>query len=489
VSGSILLTLQGVALLLHSAAAAGELEIIDAGLYRSGVCRIIVQNSGEELEDVESFHLLSGEGKPLVMLWNMAEPRLVEPGKTAFVSFYAKEAIIEGAAHFLALSTKRFSFSPKQKPIELTYAVWDPGEKNVCLFVRSQDQKEITVTGVTIGDEPVGLSGCVNVPSGQNRMVSGLWNMPDEIKKSVPQLAVHLSTMEVGTVLLFSRLYRPEHTVSITAESLPELFISCLSHEFDSPGAAGVAAVERACQIEDRLRTIKFCNFDVGNKVMREFGQIADAAQVQLQTVYDNECVRGQYIEPAFGAASLTKSSVEPGIFHVKIYARNAHNEQKPPYAMSVIRNIAYASIAAGAKGLALEPFSRLDLPGSFASALDRLLLEIDSIRPLIAVSDPVASARTSQEAWCYAHTLLCGQEGLLLILLPRQASTGAKPSRPAIVCLEACGFPALSPVAVEVGYLGQQLPVDRKGTGDYAITVPASGEARVFFVEAVNKT
>ncbi len=103
---------------------------------------------------------------------------------------------------------------------------------------------------------------------------AGRRSMPPARERAVPEAVAGLTTLVRGAVLRFARLYRPEHTVSVTAQSMPELYISCLSHGFDNPRAAAAAAVKQSATIRDRLRTVKFCNFDAGRKVMLDFEQI-----------------------------------------------------------------------------------------------------------------------------------------------------------------------------------------------------------------------
>jgi len=458
-----------------------DLSLLDAGIYQSGVSRLIVHNAGPTALDLAGFEVLHADEKPIPTVWKTVEPRIVDSGKEAVITYLPVEPDPVGASSILSIQRNHLHYSAEPKPMEVTYAVYEPEDKKVCVFIKNHCPSECTIHSLSVAGKPVVLEHPKTIPHGQKQIFCGHWQAPEDLHVAVPQFAGQAGTDKLGPVTLFVRLFRPEHTVSVTAERMPDLYISCLSHAFSSPEAAGLAAITRGWHIRSRLRTIKFCNFDLGNNALSKFGQIGDACQIQLQTVYDKECVNGTYMKPVCEAVLSTKLYVEPGIFHVKMYADDCRKADKPLFPISVIHNIAYASIAGGAKGLALQPPAQTDLPATFRTSLTRLLKELDSLTPLIAFSDPVDWARINDDAWCTAHALLCTNGILLLILLPKQNCPTDVHS--AVISLENCELPDTA-TAIEVGFSNEMIPFKREATGRFSLTVQPGGLARIFLIE-----
>jgi len=453
-----------------------------------GVCRVIVRNDGPDAIDLAELEVFGDAGGSVPVLWDMAEPRTVRPGTVAFVTYRLadrREGDSGNASrrHRLAAEGKVLSYAVSDAPpLALTYLVYDPGPERVYLYLRNLTANDCRVVRATIAGRPVRITAPVRLPAGTKSLVAGQWTPPEKGDYPVPAVAVEVESSEFVPLYLYGRLFGPEHTVAMNDDYL-SLFIACLSHRCGPEEEAGTRAVEAAHAAAGSVRTIKFCNIDLIRDAPVLFAPVAERCQIQPQTTYAGACRSGSYIAPILAGARLTKTYAAPGIFHAILYAEYTHTEGLPLFKLSTIRNVAYTCLAAGSKGTTLRPMTRTDIPPSFRNALQRLANELDQLRPLIALSEPVDWVDTDADAWCDPHLLLCGDEGLLLIALPRQPAGQEQTLGPASVRIRPPDA-SLSLVlqAYEIASAHERVDVAQR-TDHYEITLAAHDQARVFFI------
>ena len=140
-----------------------------------------------------------------------------------------------------------------------------------------------------------------------------------------------------------------------------------------------------------------------------------------------------------------------------------------------------YAMLAGGSKGFELFPPKFEDPNGKYTQAIGNLLEELASLQPLLAISDPVQLLESEEPDDFLVRTLLCGDKGVLLFVLPSKEDVDVRGR--ARLRVRQPGF-SLCAEAYEVGG-NEGVSIDPLDPQHYLADVPLVEQARLYFVPA----
>ncbi|MCP4642850.1 MAG: hypothetical protein GY851_20550 [bacterium] len=464
----------------------GNLTVLSAFEYPSGVCRVIVRNDGAGTIDLSEIEVIHGQEARLPLVWVVSEPPQVPPGGLAYVTYRFDQgwnAAENGLDHcLLGGDGVRCPYpAPGTPPLAVTYLVFDANPGRVYLYLRNPGPEARRVIGTTVGGQALELETPVDIEAGSVNLVLGQWEDRNPADNSIPFCCIDIDVSGTGSVRLPARLFRPDHAPKMSMESLSPLFaFRCASHRHGPPREAGRAAVASLLAASGSARAQAFCNVDMVADAQDLFAPLFERCRIEPQPAFSNQCWAGNHVKPTLDSARRTKAYVEPGSFYPVLFAEYIHRDGTPPFGLSAIRDVAYACLAAGAKGATLGDTHSAELTQESSRALRCLSREVDRLHPLISIAEPVPWATVNDDAWCTAHLLLCGDRGFLLILLPRMGNRERQDATVSLRVRDGRWEPATR--AEEVGGFHESVGVDEDEACS-RVVVERSDQTRVFFV------
>lgn len=457
-------------------------EIVAAYQFPQNVCKVLVRNSATEALDLTAANM-HVQPCPQPAVWTMAEPDVLQPGETSWVTALFPQSIpSEGRIPArIDAGGLQMAFSVAAQPrLVVTYCVRAVDEETAYVFVLNQTSSDCTLDAVDIDGAPVVLKNPVEIPAGKKRLLYGNWRMGSLNEFEVPQVVVRLTPVNEEPVQVGARLFKTSHTV-IRAGGNTRATIECLSHSHGSPLAAASAAIAAAAEKRRTLRTIKFCNHDILANAADTFAQIVERNHIEPQLAYSDKCASSEYAHTLLECVERTRRATQPGITFAWVFPSDIHDVTSPPYGITRLRAMIYAMLAGGAKGLELFP-PRFDDPnGRYAQANNRLLEDIALLQPLIAVSEAVDLLESKEPENFFIRTLLCGDKGILLFVLPYNDRTEGQANVDLLI-------PSPGYRLREEGYevtTGAPLAVSPKGSQHYIIDCPLPGQAQLYLILA----
>ncbi len=478
---------------LHVAVLAqAGVEVVAAYQFPVDVCRLIVRNAGNETLALDNLAIKTASGEILPVLWSMAEPDSVPAGEYSFIGYMPTTPLPkeETTQQVLAIGSQEIAFTLERQPsLAICYSVYAPEVRKIYLYVINNAPDACEITAATVNGVSVALARIGAIPGGKKGLVYGQCDLPRSDDFEVPPARVRLTPAQGKPVESFARLFRPEHTVVRTLESGADC-ITCLTHQYETPEKAALEAISVAKEQRRLLRTIKFCNMDLGAKGPAHFAQIMERNHIEPQLTYAEACASATYVPILLNAMEESKCASEPGISYAWVFPSDIHSLSQPPFGVSRLRNMIYALVAGGSKGIELFPPKFDDPGGAHARANARLLEEIASLRELLAISEPVDLWETHEPARMPVHntgdgflirTILCGDKGVLLFVLPKNDPPEISAPR-ATVSLRQPGYP-LGNEAFEVGGAAKALPLQHSDNDRASLDVPLESHAQVFLI------
>jgi hypothetical protein len=469
-------------LFLH-AAAESPIEVLNAYVFPENVCKVLVRNRGEEPLDLREPEMRrEAEDGPLA-LWTMAEPDMPAPGETAWITaLFTLPLPAKGEIPLrLRVAGSETPFSAQAGPrLAVTYSVLAPEEEKAYVFVFNSGAESCTVAAADINDVAIALARPVEIPARGSALLYGKCPLRPSGEFEVPPVIVRLTPADGPPVQIFSRLFRPEHTVMTNAGAAPDA-IECLSHAYDGDRDAAAKAIAAAAAKRPTLRTIKFCNVDVVANAAAKFAQIMERNHIEPQLAYSSECASAEYARTLLGSVEATRRATQPGIAYAWVFPSDIHAPSSRPYGVARLRTMIYAMLAGGSKGFELFPPKYQDASGTHARANERLLAELAPLRPLIALSEPVDLLESGEPGGYVVRTLVCGDKGILLFVLPlidNVAHEGHERLR-----IRGPGYD-LSEEALEIAS-GNSFPVTRADPRHYEFDLPLASQAQLYLISA----
>ncbi|MBN2311788.1 MAG: hypothetical protein JXR94_22605, partial [Candidatus Hydrogenedentes bacterium] len=484
-SGAVSLVLLACSLCALVAPAASATELLNAYVTPYGVCRVILHNDGDAILDLAEPAILDASGSELPRCWAIAEPYETPPGAYTILSYLPEEAgQHEGPpGHVLAIGGERLPVPFSPAPLAATYAVHATGKGRVYCYIANESAKPYVVKEASIANAPVSLSHPAQIPPHDKGLVHGAWERPESLSYSVPPVTIKLVTAEGEAFYLFARLFSPEHTCSFEHQASKDT-AECLTHSFENARAAADSAIRAGREWRlTRPRTVRCCNVDLSNNGPELFGQLTDRLHIEPQLTFAEEYRSGEYAQTFLDAFRTVKRATEPGMFYAQLYADDIHSPGSPLYGLTKMRTMAYLSVAAGGKGIELRPGLRSEIPLTHRRGLDRLAQEFNYLQPLIAVSEPVGWAHVAEDAWCTAHAVQCGDQGALLILIPKRELDTSESEVSTTIDIAPAGI-ELAGNGEELGGQNRSLVFERGSEGLRTIA-SLSVETHVYFLPA----
>jgi len=467
--------------LLLGGAAESSVEIPYAYQFPSSVCKVLVVNRGPSPLDLVEPQLISGATDGRAALWTMAEPDVVPPGEMAWITgLWNLPLPAQGEIPLRLLwAENETSFTAQAVPrLIVTYCVL--AEETAYIYVLNRRASDCSISAADVDDAPVALSEPVEVPAGGKALLFGKCTGWRGSEFEAPQVVVRLKPSDGAPVQVCARLFKPKHTVLRAAGNAPDT-IECLSHTHDNDRVAAQKAIAAAAAKRQTLRTIKFCNIDVAANATATFAQIMERNHIEPQLAYSSECASRNYVQTLLECVEKTRRATQPGITYAWIFPSNIHAPSPTPYGVARLRTMIYAMLAGGSKGFELFPPKFDDPNGKYAQANNRLLEELAPLRPLIAVSEPVDLLESEEPAGFVVRTLVCGDKGILLFILPlidNVAHEGRETLR-----IRGPGY-LLSEDAYEVTS-GDSFSVTQPDPRHYALDVPLTSQAQLYLIPA----
>ncbi|HUX28256.1 MAG TPA: hypothetical protein VMV39_05685, partial [Terracidiphilus sp.] len=335
-----MMVLLACCLFLHAAAAEPSVEILSAYQFPPNVCKILIRNHGEEPLDLREPELKSGAKEGATALWTMAEPDLLTPDGSSWITgLFASALPGEGEIPMRLVTTgKQIPFSLEANPrLVVTYSVQVPEEEKVYIFVLNAAAEDCTITAADINDVPVALAQPVEIPAARNALLCGKCSVRPAPEFEVPQVVIRLTPSGGLPVQVFGRLFRPEHTVLRGAGNTFDT-IDCLSHAHGDDTTAATKAIAAATAQRGTLRTIKFCNIDVGDNAAARFAQIMERNHIEPQLAYSDECASGDYVQTLLECVEKVRCATQPGITYAWVFPSDIHAPSSPPYGVARLR-------------------------------------------------------------------------------------------------------------------------------------------------------
>ncbi len=461
-----------------------DLSVLSAFEHPSDVFRIIVRNDGADAIDLSEIEIPDERETRLPVLWVLAEPPVVPPGGLTFITYRfekGRSVLKEGLEnHVLEAQGVQCRYpAPGKPPLAVAYLVHAPGLGRAYLYLRNPGVQARRVLGVTVDGRTLGLEAPVDIEAGGKNLVVGQWEDENPSDDSAPFVCIEVDVSGIGNVNLPARLFRPEHAPK-TFMMDPSPTFRCPSHRYGPPREASKEVVAALLAASGSARTLAFCNVDLLSDALELYSPIFERCRIEPQPAFSNDCWAGNHVKPTWDCARQAKTSAEPGIFYPILFPEYIHRQGTPPFALSAIRDVAYTCFAAGAKGATLWYTNKSALPQNHSHALQRLSKELDRLHPLISIAEPVPWVDVNDDAWCTAHLLLCGDQGFLLILLPKRDGRGKQDAAVSLRIPDDRWTPATQ--ADEVGGLHEPPTLSADEACSRA-TVGRSEQTRVFFV------
>lgn len=472
-------------LFLHAAAAEPSVEILSAYQFPQNVCKVLIRNGGEEPLDLREPEIRFEAGDSLVTaVWTMAEPDMAAPGQTSWLTAESASNLPAQGEISMRLNAAgtETPFSVQAGPgLVVTYCVLAPEEGKAYIFVLNAGGANCTVTAADINGASVALAQPVEIPARKKSLLCGKCAVGLGTEFEVPQVVVRLTPSEGASVQVCARMFKPEHTVMRGATEAPDT-IECLSHAHGADRDAAKKAVAAAAAWRGKLRTIKFCNVDTAGHAAAQFAQIMERNHTEPQLAYSGECASAEYVRTLLESVENTRCATQPGITYTWVFPSNSHDPSSPPYGIARLRGMVYAILAGGSKGFELSPPKFEDPSGTYALANSKLLEQLAPLRPFLAFSDPVDLLESEEPAGFVVRTLVCGDKGILLFVLPLK-DNAAHEGRESLRIREP-GY-LLSAEAFEITS-GDSFSLTQPDSRHYTLDVPLTSQAQLYLIPAV---
>jgi hypothetical protein len=368
-------------------------------------------------------------------------------------------------------------------PLRITFAVFE--EAKLFLYVDNLTGENQTLAAYHIDNQRFALASPVMLPAMSGNVLTGDHTPPRVPGIAVPFICVMLETTTGQLIPSFARLFDVDHTTMGIMAGNNDL-TGCLSHRSSSIEEAAATAISTIQANRHQLRTMKFCNMDLnsGNDGPYYFAQIIERNHIEPQLGYSGSVDTPGYLGKLLSELERIRIRTTPGMFYLWLFARNIHFPGNPRYSLAHMRNTAYTSLAAGAKGVEFYPFESEDIPDAALVAIESLVAELQRLQPLIANAEPISMAQWNNSDKIAVRTLLCSDRGLLLFFIPVLLSEGgALTSVPATTATFTPPI-TLATIGVELGGIGEELILKRQAN-TLSTMVQIERDVRVFYVPA----
>ena len=195
---------------------------------------------------------------------------------------------------------------------------------------------------------------------------------------------------------------------------------------------------------------------------------------------------------------SLTvKRRAEPGVISsiVECYSSVPGGGYTRTPGAAELRQVVYAEVACGIKGVYVRrpqeypqdyavPLPEAAQTG-FVNRANALVAELETLLPYLSVSEPVNLVARCSSSEAVAKTLLCGDRGVLLVVL-RTDMPGRGPAEPIEVVLDVPDWLALTDF-IEIGGRHAKGPVTESQEG-VRLGIPKLGAVGVYLLPAAKR-
>ncbi len=432
-------------------------ELWAAYTQPSHIGRVVLRNCGDRKQTLDTVALLSGDGKECSPLWLTVEPRQIEPGAVALVSWFIPTDMINPlqfesdgllGSCCLRVNERNYTCNIVEPSPLISYAVQDD-EGRIYLYLKGGALPLPLVTQCFLNGVSVGAPQTILCPEACSMLLVVSTPQFKMTSIEVPLITVQLQLESGEEIRLFTRLFHTRHTLIREVETHMTVG-RCLTHKEGTWREAGKKAVENAAAHLGELRTIKFCNMDLSSHGPFYFASLAEQNHIEPQLAYPQQCRNGDYIAALLESAERTRAWSEPGIFFSWIFPADIHDGTIPRYSFPKLRAMVYAVLAGGSQGIEFHEIRRDDSEGETKRNYLRLQKEVAMLQPLLAVSEPVNLVHSSSQE-VLVRTLLCGDQGILVFLFSREGRPSLEMREYPIVLQAPKGLP-LTSSAIEIG-------------------------------------
>jgi len=393
----------------------------------TGVYHALLQNSTAEVMTISPTSVRRGsDNKSLETWWTRVEPKEVKPGQWTHFCFKTKmveESVETVNAGFDVFNrTLTLGMSPREPELDITYAVHDSAHGKFYLYLRNNTESILSVRSIAVNEytlRDLGPTQPVELSPREKGIVFGhLDGLAVPTGGALPA-HVEIVTQE-RTLHRFAYVFSSEQ-FQVGREGSSELLMSCPTHKHGTFEQAAAKLYELADAAEVNPRSIHICRRRP-KEGLRVFGQCVERAVFNLQGSNQTRGKQG-WLEGLLDIASLCKTCTEPGVFAALIESGSSLPGSRLGATMAgrEARVVVYGEVACGAKGFGfrLNPGPTTDGDSrSYFGMVEFIERELRTILSFLAISEPVDLVTNCSSDRVIPRTLLCGDRGVVLIVL-----------------------------------------------------------------------
>lgn len=465
--------------LVPAVLAVADMEVVSAYAGPAFVCHAILRNDGTQLVQLEGPGTCRVEYETRSALWVIAEPGSVMPGDFAFVNYAFTTPLDDPGTmphHLIVGAEKILLYPDRNPPLAITHSVYAPDVRKIYLYIRNTSKNDITVASVNVGGVPVALEAPVTLVRGKKHLICGPCDPKLNSAYEVPQVCVRLASSD-RVYDLASRLFLPKHTTIGILDKASDMS-SCMTHEYATLDEAAAKAMEKATEQRGSLRTIKFCGVDVASKGPSMFGQMVERNHIEFPVDISSTRLS---LSALLDTMEEAKRVNEPSMCTAWLFLSAEPSASRISFSTNRLRNAIYALLAGGSKGIEVFPPPINDANAACKRAIVHLLDEVSVLQDLLGISEPLDLLETPEPATFGVRTVVSGDRGLILFILPKDDPETTSDSSQTLSFVSP-GFEVESQ-ALEVGGAGRTVPLKRLEHGAFALEAPVETFVQVFVI------
>jgi len=422
--GMATFSVAGFAFTIESSGAG--LTVLSSYESPKGVYHALLKNRGAKRIEIHSVEVYQAPDHGSVETrWIRIDPKVMQPGQWTHFYFKTKRDDLDCNLFRAAFKTpdRESALDMPMAPseIDVTYAVRDSSSTKFYFYLRNNIDFIIYVTAMRVNDIALTNSAAslpLELAPRKKGLVCGHLDGLQVPAGAALPADIELETTG-GAVHRFAYLFSEKRFEVKRSES--PVLMACPAHAHGTYEQAAEKLFRLADAARAGARCVHICrsSFLEGINV---FGQCIEEMRVNPQAS-NPERRTERWLKGLLDTTSKCKGCSEPGIFSVVIeaYSSLLGAQHTDTMGGAELREVVYSEIACGAKGIQFR-LPKEEISTQYRTNAENTAAELTMLSECLAVSEPVDLVVSCSTDSIIPKTLLCGDQGLILILLRRNA-------------------------------------------------------------------